>query len=83
MDNFISKIAELLNSLDDLIWGPPLLVLLIGIGLILTVSLRFVQVKRLPLALRYIVSLPPYRGAAKSKGEISSFAALCTALGAT
>ena len=37
MDNFISKIAELLNSLDDLIWGPPLLVLLIGIGLILTV----------------------------------------------
>jgi AGCS family alanine or glycine:cation symporter len=83
MDNFISKIAELLNSFDDLIWGPPLLVLLIGIGLLLTVSLRFVQVKRLPLALRYIVSLPPYRGAAKSKGEISSFAALCTALGAT
>lgn len=83
MDTFISKVADFLNTLDDLIWGPPLLILLMGVGLVLTTSLRFLQIRRLPLALKYIIKLPPYQGSSRTEGEISSFAALCTALGAT
>ena len=83
MDTFISKVADFLNTLDDLIWGPPLLILLMGVGLVLTTSLRFLQIRRLPLALKYIIKLPPYQGSSRTEGEISSFAALYTALGAT
>ena len=42
---------ETLNAIDSFVWGPPLLVLLIGTGLMLTVRLYLLQVFRLPRAL--------------------------------
>ena len=69
---------QLLDSIDNFIWGPPLLALLVGTGIWLTLRLSLLQITRLPLALKLIFS-------AKSdgKGDISSFQALCTALAAT
>lgn len=69
---------ELLNEIDSFVWGPPLLILLVGTGILLTIRLQLIQVLRLPRALRMIF-------AAKSEGEgdVSSFKALCTALAAT
>lgn len=74
----MEDLIPLLNAIDDFIWGPPLIVLLFGSGIFLTVRLGLIQVFRLPLALKLIFS-------AKSNGEgdVSSFKALCVALAAT
>ena len=42
---------ELLNAIDSFVWGPPLLVLLVGTGILLTLRLKFLQIFRLPKAL--------------------------------
>ena len=69
---------ELLNSIDAFVWGPPLMILLIGTGVLLTVRLGLLQVVKLPTALKLIFSA---RNA--GSGDINSFQALCTALAAT
>lgn len=68
---------DFFNALDNLVWGPPLLILLVGTGIYLSTRLGFLQIIRLPKAFKLIF--------AKSEGEgdISSFAALATALAAT
>jgi AGCS family alanine or glycine:cation symporter len=43
-----------LTAVDDFIWGPPLLALLMGTGLYLTIRLGLLQVIRLPLALKLV-----------------------------
>ena len=67
-----------LKQISDWVWGPLLLILLMGTGLVLTIRLRLIQFVRLPLALKLIVT-------AKNDGEgdVTSFAALSTALAAT
>ena len=69
---------ELLNSIDSFVWGPPLLVLLVGTGIFLTLRLGFLQVFRLPKALQLI-----FKAENAGEGDIDSFKALCTALAAT
>ena len=43
-----------LSSLDSFVWGPPLLVFLVGTGFYLSVHLRLLQVFRLPKAIKLI-----------------------------
>lgn len=69
---------DFLSSLKSLVWGPPLLVLLVGTGIYLSTRLGLLQFFRLPKALKLIFSAE-----AKGQGDISSFAALATALAAT
>ena len=69
---------ELLNAIDSFVWGPPLLVLLVGTGILLTLRLKFLQIFRLPKALGLI-----FKAQNKGNGDIDSFKALCTALSAT
>ena len=71
-------IESILSAIDSFIWGAPLLVLLSGTGLYLTLRLGFIQIRYLPRALGYLFKKD--RG---GKGDVSSFAALCTALAAT
>ena len=68
---------ELLKALDAFVWGPPLLILLVGTGIYLTIRLGLLQVVRLPKAFQLIFTKD------KGHGDVSSFAALCTALAAT
>lgn len=68
----------LFETINNLVWGPPLLILLMGTGLYLTLRLGGLQFVRLPKALSLIVT-----DKADGQGEVSSFAALCTALAAT
>lgn len=70
---------ELLVKIDSLVWGPPLLILLVGTGVYLTVRLGLLQIFKLPLAIRYLFA----KDEQTAKGDVSSFAALCTALAAT
>ena len=67
-----------LGVVDDFVWGVPLMVLIMAGGLLLTVRLGLLQVRKLPLALKWMV-----KNEEGGEGEISSFAALCTALSAT
>ncbi|NMM55515.1 alanine/glycine:cation symporter family protein [Paenibacillus aquistagni] len=67
-----------LQAVNAWVWGPPLLILLVGTGILLTVRLGLLQVLRLPLALRLV-----FGAKSEGEGDISSFGALATALAAT
>ena len=68
---------DFFTTIDDFVWGPPLLFLLVGTGIYLTIRLGLLQVLRLPKAFKLIFAED------KGEGDISSFAALATALAAT
>ena len=72
------RMLDLLNQIDAIVWGPWLLVLLVGTGVYLTIRLRLLQMVKLPRALRLI-----FFARNKGDGDIDSFKALCTALAAT
>lgn len=71
-------INDVLVTIDDFVWGVPLMVLILAGGVYLTSRLGLLQLRRLPLALRWMV-----RNEEGGKGEVTSFGALCTALSAT
>ncbi|MEE1236606.1 MAG: sodium:alanine symporter family protein, partial [Turicibacter sp.] len=64
---------QFLNQLDSLVWGVPLLILLVGTGIMLTIRLRLIQLLKLPQALTLI-----FKASNSGEGDISSFGALCT-----
>ena len=72
-------ISNMLTKIDDLVWGIPLIVLILAVGIFLTVRLRGVQFSKLGLAIKYIMQ----NDKSGKEGEVSSFGALCTALSAT
>ncbi len=75
----LKTMNNFLNQIDSLVWGIPLIVLILAVGIFLTIRLKGLQVKRLPLAIRNLFANEK-KG---ESGEMSSFAALCTALSAT
>ena len=74
---------EILESINNFIWGPPLLMLLVGTGIYLTIRLKLLQVFKLPLALKYVFCKDEEANDKNANGDVSSFGALCTALSAT
>ena len=74
MESFL----PVLNAVDSFLWGAPLIVLLVGTGIMLTLRLSLLQVRRLPRALALIL-----RAKNRGEGDVSSFKALCVALAAT
>ena len=74
MESFI----PMLNAIDSFMWGPPLITLLVGTGIYLTLRLNLLQVIRLPKALSLI-----FKAKNHGEGDVSSFKALCVALAAT
>ena len=70
-------VLEFFTAVDDLVWGAPLLILLVGTGVYLSIRLGLLQVLKLPKAFKLIFTDD------KGEGDISSFAALATALAAT
>lgn len=71
-------INKFLQSVDDFVWGPPLMVLILAGGIYLTVRMGILQIRKLPLALKWMV-----KNEESGEGEVTSFGALCTALSAT
>ncbi|MFS0752502.1 alanine/glycine:cation symporter family protein [Oceanobacillus sp. 1P07AA] len=72
---------EFLEEVSSFVWGPPTLILIVGAGLYLTFRLGFLQIRALPYALRLAFS--PQKQDKKSKGDISHYQALTTAMAAT
>lgn len=73
----MDHVLQFFQNLDNLVWGAPLLVLLVGTGIYLTLRLSLLQIRYLPKAFRLIFTED------KGHGDISSFGALATALAAT
>ncbi len=71
---------NILETIDSLVWGIPLMVLILSGGILLTVRTRGIQITRLPLALKWIFV---NEKGSDCEGEVSSFGALMTALSAT
>ena len=71
-------INSFLTKVDDFVWGPPLMILIIAGGILLTIRMGVLQVRKLPLALKWMV-----KNEEEGEGEVTSFGALCTALSAT
>ena len=69
---------SIISAIDSFLWGSPLIILLVGTGIYLTLRLKLLQVAKLPLAMKLILSAKN-----KGDGDISSFKALCLALSAT
>jgi AGCS family alanine or glycine:cation symporter len=78
VDNALTAFNNVLSTIDDLVWGVPLMVLILAGGILLTIRSRGVQFRHLGRALRYMV-----KNEEGGTGEVSSFGALCTALSAT
>ena len=74
----MSDFTDFLVKVDDLVWGIPLIVLILAAGIYLTFRLRLLQIVHLPKALKYM-----FKNEEDGHGEVSSFGALCTALSAT
>lgn len=72
-------IYNILQKADDIIWGLPMIALILAVGIYMTIRLQGIQVRQLSLAIRNLVT----REKTKEAGEVTAFAALCTALSAT
>lgn len=76
--NMALSFNDLVEKVDGWVWGWPLIIIILCAGVWLTVRTGFVQVKHLGKALKFMV-----KNEENGEGEVSSFAALCTALSAT
>lgn len=76
----MESIAKFVGAVNSLVWGPYMLVLLVGTGLFLTVRLKFMSFRYLPYALK--LAFTPHQDES-SEGDINHFQALMTALAAT
>ncbi len=74
----LQEINRILTWLDGVVWGVPLMVLILAGGIYLTVRMGLLQIRKLPLALKWMV-----KNEEDGHGEVTSFGALCTALSAT
>lgn len=76
-----AQILEVIIALRDFIWGFPLIVLLVGTGIFLTMILKGLQLRGLFYSLN--LALIKRKEDDQEKGDISHFQALMTALAAT
>ena len=77
MEKIMENLSQLIESVNNCLWGPPMILLLSGTHLFMTWKTGFIQ-KKLPLAIRLSLTRDP-----DSEGDISPFAALSTSLAST
>lgn len=76
------SLAEIVPKMDDFVWGPVMLILLVGTGIFLTIRLKFRPWRNLGYALKSTLSKEA-RTKSRGEGDVSPFSALTTALAAT
>lgn len=73
------QITEQISSVNGFVWGPPMLALLLGTGLYLTIGLRFMPLRKIGFAF-----VEMFKGRkSEGEGDVTPFAALMTALAST
>ena len=74
----LKSVNDFITWFDGLVWGLPLIILILATGIYLTVRLNLLQCRHLGKALKYML-----KNEEDGHGEVTSFGALCTALSAT
>lgn len=74
----MEKLSEIISKISEFIWGIPLLILLLFVGVMLTIKLKGIQITKLFKAMKYSI-----QNEEDGVGEVSSFGALCISLSAT
>lgn len=77
----MDKFSEIVSAVDGFVWGPVMLVLLVGTGIFLTIRTGFLPWRNLGYALKSTLSKEARKK--KGTGDVSPFSALTTALAAT
>lgn len=77
----METLSNILSKIDDFVWGPVMLILLVGTGIFLTVRTHALCWRNLPYALKSVLSKDARQK--KGDGDVSPFSALTTALAAT
>jgi len=78
----ILAVQSIFTFVNDLVWGPPMLVALLGVGLFLSIGLKFLPIRSLGTGFRLLFKGRPSEDE-KKEGEIPPVQALTTALSAT
>ena len=84
--NYMESIAVFLRKVDDIVWGPYMLIFLLGTGIYLMVRMRFLPIKNLGYALKCAIGMDSSKTSVKpgtGSGDISPFSSLMTELAAT
>jgi len=71
---------QLMEQMNGIVWGPPMMVLLLGVGLFLTVGMRFISIIKIGYGFKQLFKK---RTGEAEEGDVSPFAALMTALSST
>lgn len=79
MQEIIEPIETAISFVNGLVWGIPMLALLLGTGVFLTIGLRFLSITKLPYAFKELFR----KRDGSSDGDVSPFGALMTALSST
>lgn len=77
----MDKFSEIVSAVDGFVWGPVMLILLVGTGVFLTIRTGFLPWRNLGYALKSTLSKEARKK--KGTGDVSPFSALTTALAAT
>lgn len=78
----LELITEINAKVNGFVWGVPAMVCIIGVGLLLSIRTKFIQIRKFPAAMKGTVG-KLFKKSESSKGSISPFQAVCTALSAT
>lgn len=70
--------TAIIEKISEFLWGIPLIVLILGCGIFLTIRFKGIQIRKLGVALKCMI-----KNEKDGEGDVSSFGALCTALSAT
>ena len=69
-------------AVNNFIWGVPAMICIIGVGLLLSVRTRFIQIRKFPYAIKTTIGRM-FRKKDASDGAMTPFQAVCTALAGT
>lgn len=78
----METLGNVISAIDDFVWGPVMLILLVGTGIFLTFRTQFLPWRNLGYAIKSTLSKEA-RTKKRGKGDVSPFSALTTALAAT
>ena len=73
---------DLVASINGVLWGPVLLILLCGTGIYYTFRLKFIQVRKFGEACKLLFGHITFKGGERKEGEMTPFQALSTAIAA-
>ena len=78
----VEIIKEINQVVNNFIWGVPAMICIIGVGLLLSVRTRFIQIRKFPYAIKTTIGRM-FRKKDASDGTMTPFQAVCTALAGT